>query len=215
MVLWPRFFASAWYQMRSISKLAISCFVTGRSLVARSHASIERAAFLPWPTAVVTVRSNGTMSPPANTPAQPVCMSGPTMTVPSFLNCDAGDVLEEAGVGVLAEREDQRIGLERLELAGRLREALLVQLHPLHRERRAVDLLDGAQPVDLDALFDGLVGFEVVRGHLLAGAAVDDERLVGAKPLRRARGIHGGVAAAVDRHAAADVRLRPRRPRRP
>ena len=127
-VLCPRFFASAWYQRRSISKVAISCFAgVGRRRATRSQASMCCAAFLPCPTAVVTVRSNGTMSPPANTPGQPVCMSGPTTTVPSLLELDAGDVLQERGVGVLAEREDQRVGLERLELAGRLREALLVQ----------------------------------------------------------------------------------------
>ena len=43
-----------------------------------------RAAFLPWPTATVTVRSDGTMSPPANTPAKPVIMLGPTWTTPSL-----------------------------------------------------------------------------------------------------------------------------------
>ena len=31
-----------------------------------------RAAFLPCPTPIVTVRSLGTMSPPANTPGHPV-----------------------------------------------------------------------------------------------------------------------------------------------
>ena len=31
-----------------------------------------RAAFLPWPTPTVTVRSLGTASPPANTPGAPV-----------------------------------------------------------------------------------------------------------------------------------------------
>ena len=88
---------------------------------------------------------------------------------------------------------------------GRLREALLVELHHFDREGRAVDLLDGAQPVDLHALFDRLVGLEVVRRHLLAGAPVDDER-IGAEPPGGARRIHRGVAAAVDRDAAADLR---------
>ena len=42
-----------------------------------------RAAFLPWPVAIVTERCAGTMSPPAKMPGRPVIMSGPTTTVPS------------------------------------------------------------------------------------------------------------------------------------
>ena len=49
-----------------------------------------RAAFFPWPTPTVTVRSLGTMSPPANTPAQPVSIDGDTFTVPSFSNSTPG-----------------------------------------------------------------------------------------------------------------------------
>ncbi len=37
---------------------------------------------------------------------------------------DAGHGPQERGVGVLAKREDERVGLERLDCAGRLREAL-------------------------------------------------------------------------------------------
>ena len=44
-----------------------------------------------------------------------------------------------------------------------------------------------------------------MRGHLLARAAVDDQRFR-AEPTSRARGIHGGVAAAINRDAAADLR---------
>ena len=44
---------------------------------------------------------------------------------------DAGHGLQKRGVGVLAKREDERVGLERLELAGGLRKALLVQRHHL------------------------------------------------------------------------------------
>ena len=49
-------------------------------------------------------------------------------------------------------------------------------------KRRAVNLFDRAQPVDLDAFFNRLVGFEIVRRHLVARPAVNDERL-GAEPL--------------------------------
>ena len=45
-----------------------------------------RAAFLPWPTATVTVRSDGTMSPPAKMPGCPVIMFGPTLTTPSAIS---------------------------------------------------------------------------------------------------------------------------------
>ena len=48
------------------------------------------AAFLPCPTPTVTVRSDGTMSPPANTPAHPVIMDVDTCTVPSRLNSTPG-----------------------------------------------------------------------------------------------------------------------------
>ena len=49
-----------------------------------------RAAFLPWPTPTVTVCSLGTMSPPANTPGQPVCSDVDTCTVPSRSNSTPG-----------------------------------------------------------------------------------------------------------------------------
>ena len=41
-----------------------------------------RAAFLPCPTPTVTVRSLGTMSPPAKTPGHPVIKVADTLTVP-------------------------------------------------------------------------------------------------------------------------------------
>ena len=155
------------------------------------------AAFLPCPTAVVTVRAYGTMSPPANTPGQPVCMSRPTTTVPSLLERDAGDVLQERRVGVLPEGEDHGIGFERLVLAGWHRIMILVEPHHLDMKCRAVDLLDRAQPVDLDAFFNRLIRLEVVCRHLLARAAVNDERLR-AESRGRPGGIHRGIAAAVD-----------------
>ena len=80
-----------------------------------ASASIWRAARLPWPTAAVTVRSPGTMSPPAKMPAWPVIMSGPTTTVPSGLNSMPGTRAQERAVGLLAERQHDGVGLERLE----------------------------------------------------------------------------------------------------
>ncbi len=81
---------------------------------------------------------------------------------------------------------------------------VLVQFHGLDRQFRAVECGDGAQPVDLHALALGLLGFHLVGRHLLAGAAVDDERVVGAQPAGHPGGVHRGVAAAVDGHPAPD-----------
>ena len=50
-------------------------------------------------------------------------------------------------------------------------------------------------------------GFLVVGGHLLAGAAVDDDRVLGAEPAGHAGGVHRGVAAAVDGDVTPDHRL--------
>ena len=102
------------------------------------------------------------------------------------------------------ERENQGIRFERFDLAGRLREAAVVQLHHLDRDRRPIDLLDRPQPVDLDAFLDGFIGLEGVRGHLLPGASIDDEWL-GAQPARGPRCIHRGVATAVNRDSPTDL----------
>ena len=120
------------------------------------------------------------------------------------LELHARDVAQEAGVGVLAEREDHRVRLERLEAAGRLRVAGLVELHHLDLQLRPSNGGDRAQPVDPHALALGVLGLLLVGRHLLAGAAVDDQRLVGAEPPGDAGRVHRGVAAAVDRHPAAD-----------
>ena len=98
-----------------------------------------RAARLPWPIAAVTVRSDGTMSPPAKTPgaAGHHVAARPDDAV---VELDAGDVVEQRQVGVLAEREDDAVGGQLLELAGRLGEAGLVELassRPGGRRRRA------------------------------------------------------------------------------
>ncbi|MNR49492.1 hypothetical protein D3C85_1688730 [compost metagenome] len=49
-----------------------------------------RAAFLPWPVAMVTVRSEGTMSPPANSPGTSVMRLSATCTTPSWLTRTPG-----------------------------------------------------------------------------------------------------------------------------
>ena len=165
-----------------------------------------RAAFLPWPTPTVTVRSLGTMSPPANTPGQPVISDVDTCTVPSRSNSTPGTSRRNAVSRLLAERQDHRVGGERLEPAGRLRVAGLVELHHLDLQLRAVEGRDRPQPVDPHALALGVLGLLVVGRHLLAGAPVDDQRLVRAQPAGDPGGVHRRVAAAVDRDAAADHR---------
>ena len=99
-----------------------------------------RAAFLPWPVAMVTERSAGTMSPPAKMPGRPVIMSGPTMTVPSSLKAMSGTERRKPELRLLPEREHDGVGFQRLELAGRLGASVLADLHALDREVAAVDL---------------------------------------------------------------------------
>ena len=125
----------------------------------------------------------------------------------AVLDLDARHAVEQRQVGVLAEREHHRVRLELLELAGGLGEARLVELHLLDHELALVGLLDRGEPAHQHALLLGLLDLEVVGGHALARAPVDDDRLLGAEPLGRARHVHRGVAAAVDDHAAPEHRL--------
>ena len=79
-----------------MSNVAAGCLGGRSSFVPRSHASISRAARLPCPTPTVTVRSAGTMSPPANTPGQPVISDFDTRTVPSRSNSTPGTLRRKA-----------------------------------------------------------------------------------------------------------------------
>ena len=56
----------------------------------------------------------------------------------AVLDLQSGHAVEQRQIDVLAEREHQRVGLQRLEFAGRLREALLVELHLLDGEHALV-----------------------------------------------------------------------------
>src|SRR5271165_4360065 len=55
----------------------------------------------------------------------------------AVLDHDARRSFEQGQIDVLAERQHQRVGLERLELAGRLRKAGFIELHLLDRHRAA------------------------------------------------------------------------------
>ena len=123
-----------------------------------------RAAFLPCPTPTVTVRSLGTMSPPANTPGQPVLSEGDTHDRAVAFELDPGHAAQERGVGLLAERQDHGVGGERLEPARRLRVPGLVELHHLDLELRPVEGRDRPQPVDPHALPLGVLGLLVCAG---------------------------------------------------
>ena len=112
-----------------------------------------------------------------------------------------------SSVGDLADGHDDGVGGELLERAGAVGLAVLVELHDLDLDALGVHLVDGAQPVHLDALALGLVELLLVGGHLGLGAAVDDHRVLGAQTAGGAGGVHGGVPAAVDGDAAADDRL--------
>ena len=133
-------------------------------------------------------------------------MPASTITVPSALKTMPGTRAQEAAVSLLAERQDHGIGRQGLELPGRLRQALFVQPHHLDREFTLADVLDRAEPLDLDALGQRLVGLELLRGHVRTVPAVDDQRLFGAEPARGSRSVHRRIAAAVDDDAAAKTR---------
>ena len=144
------------------------------------------------------------MSPPANTPRAAGLERRRHPHGPVVLELHPGDPTEEGGVGLLAERQDHRVGGERLEPARRLWVPGLVELHQLDLQLGAVEGRDRPQPVDPHAFPLGVLGLVEMGGHLLAGPPVDDQRLVRTHPAGDPRGVHRRVAAAVDRHAPPD-----------
>ena len=117
------------------------------------------------------------------------------------------DAAEKAGIGILAQRQDEIVGLDVLKRASAARLAVGVERHHLDGELALVEPCDGPQPVDLHAFFQRLGGFEVVRGHVIAIPPVDDQGLV-SQPERRARRVHRRVTASVDGHAPPQARRR-------
>ena len=193
-----------------MSNVAISCFGRASTASPRSQASMCCAAFLPWPTAVVTVRVERHHVAAGKDAGAAGLHVGPDDDGAVLLERDAGDVLEERRCrcpGRARESANRpRASRTRRSAAGSRfsssRITSTVSVVP------SISLIVRSQWI-LTPSSMRLVGLEVVRGHLLARAAVDDERL-GAEPSRRARGVHRGVAAAVDRDAAADLRRRRR-----
>ena len=127
---------------------------------------------------------------------------------------DAGTRAQEAGVGVLAERQDHRVGLQRLEPAGR----------PAGARRRRSPSPRPSAPRPSNA---AIVRSQFMRtpsrsassassawaGICAARAPVDEQRLVGAEPPRDAGRVHGRVPAAVDGDPPAELRAARPRPR--
>ena len=138
-------------------------------------------------------------------------MRSSTSTTPSSI-CEARHAVEQREIGLLAEREHERVGRELLGFAGRLREAALVEHHLLEHQFALVGMLDGGEPLHQHALLECFLHLEVVGGHRFACAAVDDDRLARAEALGGARRVHRRVAAAVDDDAAAEQRSAPRPP---
>jgi len=118
------------------------------------------------------------------------------------------NLVKEAAVRVLSDSENHGVRLERLQLPGRLRPAVLVELHHFDREVVAVDRLDRSQPLDLDTFSGRFVGLEFGRGHVNLIAAIDDEGLGRSQTLHGSGGVHRRVAAAIDDDSAAQDRVR-------
>ena len=133
-------------------------------------------------------------------------MSGPTLTTPSAATSMPGNARRKAAFRLLPERQHDRVRLKRFESSRWLRPAVSVELHHFDGEIRPGDFFDAGQPLDSDAFFDRLIRFESVRRHVRAITPIDDERLVCAQTLHRARRIHRRVSRAVDHHPAAETR---------
>ena len=167
-----------------------------------------RAAFLPWPMPTVTVRSAGTMSPPAKTPAWPVIMSGPTCTTPSSTSSPATPSSRERSASWPSASTSESASAPRTR-----RSAAGSRSRPApsaRREPALVGAADRREPLHQHALLLGLLDLEVVGGHPVAGAPVDDDRVrrrpaawrCGPRPspcCRRRRRRPGGRAAAAPR----------------
>ena len=147
--------------------------------------------------ASVRVRAPATMSPPAKIPGRAGHHVGPDRDDP-VRHGDLGHGAQEREVRLLPECQDHRVRPQLLDLARGLREPVLVELHPLDRENVALGADDGREPLEPYTLVDGVLHLLDVGGHALAGAAIDDDGVLGTEPARRASGIHGRIATAVD-----------------
>ena len=121
------------------------------------------------------------------------------------LEGDAGHGAQEAAIGFLAQSEDDGVGGQGVELPGGFWPAI-DQAHALDGEFLAGEIGNGGEPADFDPFLDRLIGFEPVRGHVRPVAAIDDDGFIRAEPAGGAGSVHRRIAAAVDDHAAAELR---------
>ena len=128
-------------------------------------------------------------------------------------------VVEEAGVGGLADGADDRVGLddEVAALDGHGAAAAgtvgLAELHAHAVQLLAAvgvdgDALRGGEEDHLDALAERLLDLERLGRHLVAGAAVDELDVLGALAQRGAGAVDRGVATADDDDVVAERRRR-------
>ena len=61
---------------------------------------------------------------------------------------------QQREIGFLAQRQHQRVGPQLLELAGGLREARLVELHPLNGQQSPLVADDGREPLEAHPFVD-------------------------------------------------------------
>ena len=166
-----------------------------------------RAAFLPWPIATVTVRSAGTMSPPAKIPGCPVIRSAPTSTVPPE-NVTPGTPSSTARSASWPSASTRQSAVSSsnspVGCGNPVSSSRIFSITSLPSSACAT--VDSQRIVD--AFLERLFHLDVVRGHPVPGAPVDDDGLGRAEPARGARRVHGGVPAAVDGDAAAEHRRR-------
>jgi len=120
---------------------------------------------------------------------------------------DTRHTVHKGPVDVLSDREHDAVRVELFELAGRLWESGLVQAHPFDGDGALVGGGDRGQPPDPHAFLLGLVDLERLGRHPLPGAAVDHDGIAGTEPPGAAGDVYGGVAAAVDHHLAAQLRV--------
>ena len=172
-----------------------------------------RAACLPWP--IADGHACARRAPCRRRRRSPGSRSScpaPTCTTPSSTSSPGTPSSSDRSAS-WPSASTSGVGLELLELAGRLREAVVVELHPLHhqRGRRRPRLIVESHRISTPSSI-GLLDLEVVRRHPLAGPAVDDDRLLGAEPPGRAGHVHGGVRRRRRRRRGGRAAAAPRPP---
>ena len=184
--------------------------VLGRGLVARRRAATRRCGAPP------SCRGRCRPSPCAPTapcrrrrrcPDGPVIMLGPTSTVPSLSvspGTPSSSDRSTSWPSASTSESDSSVSNSPVGCGKPLSSSFIFSTVSVPS---SVMLRDRRQPLDEHALLQRLLELEVVRRHLLARAAVDDDRLARAQPLRGARDVERGVAAAVDDDPPAEHRL--------